>query len=128
MVGAHVLPPLRGFLLDSGGFITIHFPGATETAARGISPGGDIVGIYRGADGRTHGYLLSGGTFTTIDFPGAIFTQPVDINPQGDIVGNYQDAAGVFHMFLLSRGAFSSIDFPGALSTGASTADVGIEE
>ena len=95
-------------------FITIDFPGATQTLALGINPRGDIVGAYLNDDGVTHGFLLSGREFTPIDFPSSSFTFARGINPHGDIVGQY-GSAGVNHGFLLSRGEFTSIDVPGAL-------------
>jgi len=62
----------HGFLLrlgDSSGafggltgpfeFITIDYPGATRTVARGINPRGDVVGNYVDAAGKTHGFFLS---------------------------------------------------------------------
>ena len=104
-------------------FTQIDFPGAAETAARGINPRGDIVGSFEDAGGGVHGFLLSkNGAFSTIDFPGSPNTVANGINPSGDIVGFYLDPAGppagpgaIFHGFLLSEnGAFSTIDAPGA--------------
>src|SRR5881296_2577000 len=51
----------HGFLIRNGEFTTIDFPNAL-TSARGIGPGGNIVGIYRGASEpavNAHGFLLS---------------------------------------------------------------------
>ena len=50
---------VHGFLLSRGVFTTIDFPGATVTQARGINPGGDIVGWYIDSSGKTHGFLRS---------------------------------------------------------------------
>src|SRR5262249_4669589 len=99
-------------------FITIDFPGATQTLALGINPRGDIVGAYLNDDGVTHGFLLSGREFTPIDFPSSSFTFARGINPHGDIVGQY-GSAGVNHGFLLSRGEFTSIDCPSATGVDA---------
>ena len=62
---------------------------ARQTAASGINPAGDIVGVYADGVGRQHGFLLSAGQFSTIDFPGAVATSANGISPSGDIVGNY---------------------------------------
>ena len=69
---------------------------ARSTSAQGINPGGDIVGSYVDAVGKSHGFLLSGGQFTSIDVPGALVgvagnlpTVARGINPGGDIVGNF---------------------------------------
>ncbi len=80
----------------------------------GITPGGDIVGLYGDGDNR-HGYLVSSnGEFTQIDFPGAAQTRAWDINPQREIVGGYLDDANASHGFLLTTDGFCSIDFPEA--------------
>ena len=94
-------------------------PGAVVTRAFGISPSGNIVGLYITADGRTHGFLLSGGTFTSIDVPGAIRTNTIGINPRGDIVGRYDTPDGRAHGYLRSGAGFTTIDFPGAIFTTA---------
>ena len=64
---------------------------ATQTSARGINPGGDIVGSYTDSAARQHGFLLQGGAYTTIDFPlaGVRGTIANGINAQGEIVGQY---------------------------------------
>ena len=103
---------------------------ARRTALGGISPTGDIVGVYKDAVGAQHGFLLSRGEFTTIDVPGAVATVARGISPTGDIVGQYTapvssapsnspaycPAAGstaCIKGFLYSQGAFSTILFPG---------------
>lgn len=72
---------------------------AAATWATGISPGGQIVGGYIGADdGLEHGYVYSGGKFTTIDVPGLLAGLSADmkletevngINAIGEMVGDY---------------------------------------
>ena len=56
-------------------FITIDFPGARLTGARGINVRGDIVGDYDDVDGVTHGYVLQRGNFSSFDFPDSIHTR-----------------------------------------------------
>ncbi len=115
---------------------------ARRTAIGGINPGGDIVGVYTDAVGKSNGFLLSGGQFTTIDVPGSLVgstgTLPTvarGISPSGEIVGQfaapynpplstsvgfdspaYCPAAGSAACtkgFLYSRGKFSTVLFPG---------------
>ena len=117
-------------------------PGQTarQTAASGINPRGDIVGVYVDTVGGQHGFLLRDGLFTTIDAPGSLAgikgTLPSaanGINPQGEIVGQYiaplntnpsihQDSplycpaagsAACIKGFLFSHGKFSTVLFPG---------------
>lgn len=97
-----LLIPARG-VAQSFNFSNIDVPCAAcpngiarATSAQGINPGGDIVGSYVDAVGKSHGFLLSGGQFTFIDVPGALVggvgTLPTvarGINPAGDIVGNF---------------------------------------
>ncbi len=97
-------------------FVTLDFPGAVSTRARGVNNAGQVVGYYVDVAGRTHGFLYSGGTFTTltINIPGVaiINSQATGINNLGQIVGTYDN-----HGFLLSGGAATTIDVPGARFT-----------
>jgi uncharacterized membrane protein len=72
-------------------FITVDYPGAILTQAEGISPEGDIVGLYADTSKATHGFLLHDGLFTTIDYPGAVYSDARAISPQGQILGNYSE-------------------------------------
>ena len=101
-------------------FTSIDYPGAVMTAPQGISPDGDIVGIYQDTSGQQHGFLLRDEEFTSIDYPGAIATNARGISPSGDIVGSYTNAPGGpanIHGFLLSHGQFAEVQFPGYLGT-----------
>jgi hypothetical protein len=115
---------------------------ARRTAAGGINPRGDIVGVYTDAVGAQHGFLLSGGQFSSIDVPGSLVgvagTLPTvarGIGPSGRIVGqfvapynppisttapvdsaSYCPGAGspaCTKGFLYSRGEFVAVLFPG---------------
>lgn len=70
-------------------FVSIDYPGAKYTLAEGISPGGEIAGMYTDTSGASHGFVLRHGSFTTVDYPGAMYTDVRSVNPAGDIVGNY---------------------------------------
>ena len=109
----------HGFLLSQDQFTTIDFPGAVFTAAAGITPSGDIVGLYILGVGNAHGYVLSGGEFSSIDVPGAKATTAWGISPQGNIVGQYTDAVGHIHGYVLSEGEFTTLDYPGSIRTNA---------
>ena len=78
-------------------------PGATDTRAFGISPSGEIVGLYT-IGTEYHGFLLSRGQLTPIDYPGAFFTNAAKINPQGDVVGLWFAAGGNNRGYLLRDG------------------------
>src|SRR2546430_7186882 len=96
VVGDYVDPAgvRHGFLVRNGEFTTIDFPNAL-TSARGIGPGGNTVGIYRGASEpavNAHGFLLSRqGDTTLIAFPGHTNTIPQRILPDGTILGCRHD-------------------------------------
>jgi len=107
----------HGFVLSGGSFTPFDVPGATFTAARGISPAGDVVGYYVDVAGVSHGFVLSGGQFTWVDYPGTNFTALSGMNKFGRIVGHYLDAAGSRRGFLLSGGQFSSVNYPKATYT-----------
>jgi hypothetical protein len=46
-----------GFLLESGRYRTIAFPGAAATVASDINNRGTIVGDYFDVDGNDHGFI-----------------------------------------------------------------------
>lgn len=108
---------------------TIHYPGSSSTAARGINNSGDIVGTYscsvaagctltgEAATAGPHGFLLQDGVYTRIDVPadGRTATNARGIGEQGIIVGHYT-AAGVQHGFAYFLGRYIyPIDVPAEL-------------
>jgi hypothetical protein len=98
------------------------------TASLGISPAGEIWGLYEDANSAFHGFLRAPDrTFTEVDVPGAGTgawqgTADCDfmacfgaINPAGTVTEGYVDASNVVHGFLRSpRGEFTTFDAPGA--------------
>jgi hypothetical protein len=118
---------LHGFLLSQGNLSTIDVPGATTstlpgcagvgcgTQALGLSPAGDVGGVFVDTSGRFHGFVLSGGIFTQIDFPGSVFTSVMTVI-DGQILG-VEISSGTAHGYLLVNGAFTQIDVPGSVST-----------
>lgn len=118
----------HGFLRAPNGAITsFDAPGADNTPGSGngtfgvgLTPAGEIEGIYVDAGGVLHGFIRSGsGTFSTFDVPGAgttagAGTLPESNNIAGAIAGNYLDNNFVNHGFLLSQqGSFRVFDVPG---------------
>src|SRR5262245_5554041 len=76
-------------------YVTVDFPGASETTVNGINAGGDVVGIYVDAFMSVHGFLRSAnGKFTSIDPPSSVQSGAfIGINKSGEIVGAFQDPA-----------------------------------
>jgi hypothetical protein len=89
------------------------------TTAKGIIPGGAIVGYYVDANYAYHGFLRAPhGRITTIDDPDAVTgalqgTWPHGMNPAGAITGQYYGTDGFWHGFLRDpQGNFTSFDGP----------------
>ncbi|HEY3135438.1 MAG TPA: hypothetical protein VGL29_05250 [Blastocatellia bacterium] len=92
----------RAYIVRRGVAMAFDYPNAALTQAWDVSAEGDVVGVYRDADGRIHGFLRSADAeFASIDFPGATLTRAFGINSNGDIVGTYV-ASGVQHAFVRS--------------------------
>jgi len=105
---------------------TIHYPGSTSTAARGINNRGEIVGTYvcaaacinpvtgETSTAGTHGFLLQDGVYTRIDVPaqGRTATVARGISEQGTVVGHY-NVGSVTHGFTYLDGDYVyPIDVP----------------
>jgi probable HAF family extracellular repeat protein len=86
----------RSFLKDGDAVTTIEVPGATVTAAFGISNHGQIVGTFYDGEGRAHGFVIDGGTLTQIDVPGAEGTEARGINARGQVVGDWGDGRVIY--------------------------------
>src|SRR5262245_18839203 len=85
----------HGFLKSGDSFVTIDYPDAVATQARGINPRGDIVGTHQGPDrlkpgsgGDIHGFLLRAGTsiFEAINYPGHMNTIAQRVTANGLIL------------------------------------------
>jgi hypothetical protein len=89
-------------------------PGAQLTRPFGVNASGQIVGLYRDSQNRTHGFLRNlDSTYLGIDYPGATFTNAAAINARGDIVGRWTDTAGMNHGYLRTpQGHFVQVDPP----------------
>jgi probable HAF family extracellular repeat protein len=66
---------------------TIAVENARITAVNGINDRGELVGLYRNADGVEHGFYWINGEFTMVDVRGAFGTRLLDINDLGQITG-----------------------------------------
>jgi hypothetical protein len=123
----------HGFLRAPDGTITsFDAPGADMTPGSGngtfgvgVTPDGEIEGVFVDANGVLHGFVRSNqGTFSTFDAPGAGTgagqgTLPESNNTLGAIAGNLIDGNFVNHGFLRAPdGAITSFDVPGT-GTGA---------
>ena len=107
----------HGFSLRGGTYVSVDYPGASETHALAVNNDDIIVGEYE-KDGRWHGFSLSGGIYTSLDFPGAKNTLVYGINDSGTIVGSFSYVdAYPYHGFYLSGGNYTALDYPGAEST-----------
>jgi hypothetical protein len=105
----------HGFVRATDGTITsFDAPGADTTPGSGngtfgvgLTPSGEIEGVYVDANGVLHGFVRSkNGTFSTFDVPGAGTgagqgTIPLDNNNSGEITGEAIDGGNVIHGFLV---------------------------
>ncbi len=101
-------------------FTSIDVPGASLTAAEGISPGGAVAGLYTDSAG-THGFVLRGAVFSPpIDYPGAISTDARGISPTGAVVGTFKNSltdVTQWHGYVLRHGVFTEVQAPGYLGS-----------
>jgi len=78
----------NGFLLTSGVYTLIQFPGSTFTQPLGLNDNGEVVGTYTDANGNMHGFEELNGNYISFDAPGGIGTTVANgVNGLGDIVG-----------------------------------------
>jgi hypothetical protein len=84
----------HGFLRDTNNTYTVvDYPGASASAAHGISDTGVITGDYY-RNGHYHGFILKSGVYSTINYPKAENTYLGQINANGLFVGSYQTHKG----------------------------------
>ena len=102
------------YTIATRSFVSIDYPGATETAMGdfsqmgGLNNNGDIASGYCSSTsncelasfGSLHGFVLSRGTFTSLDVPNSAATLAFGNNDQGVVVGGYIDANGRVHGFV----------------------------
>ena len=78
-IGAALVSSVGGRAAQSLAITALDVPCSTctggimpVTAASGINPAVDVVGMYRDAVGAQHGFVLRNGRLTTVDAPGAL--------------------------------------------------------
>ncbi|MBA3916629.1 MAG: hypothetical protein H0X25_22845 [Acidobacteriales bacterium] len=91
---------MQGFVQTGTTYHTVNFPGATDTAVRGINDQRQFVGLAGGTHGATAGFSYIG-KYRPLVYPGAYFTVAYGINNSGAVVGYYIDlATGLGHAFI----------------------------
>jgi hypothetical protein len=97
---------------SDGTFITLDYPGASETHPTAINNNGVIVGSYYDGNG-THGFIYQNGQWTTVDnVVGLGNTSLSGITDSGVAVGNWNFRENV--PFLYDHGVFNDLDDPAA--------------
>ena len=85
----------HGWLLNTGIFVQLDYPGSSFTQALGLNNRGQVVGDYMDSSGLTHGfvYTVSTGQYVSVDDPNGVGSTVVNgINDAGDLVGFYGTA------------------------------------
>jgi uncharacterized membrane protein len=103
----------HGFLLSSGNYTAIDYPGGVETYLEGINDQGQIVGASTGSSIVGFVYDLQTMTFTTIADPAAQDTFPIAINNAGEI-GGYITSGNKTLGFEKIGSKYKTVGVPGA--------------
>ncbi len=85
----------HGWILNTGVFMPLDYPGSTGTQALGLNNNGQVVGFYLDGSGASHGFVYSIGTakFVTVDDPNGVGSTIVNgINDAGILVGFFGTA------------------------------------
>jgi len=112
----------RSFLRDPDGtFSSIQFPGANNTLAIKISPGGKVVGCFHNLSGdfptTMHGFVLQDGNYEEFPVPGSMHN---GITRNGlTIVGVVFLDFTTFHAYMVHHGVSQMIDPPDAVVSDA---------
>jgi probable HAF family extracellular repeat protein len=92
---------IYGYVLAGGKFVSVQYPGTTETAALGINDLGTVVGWY-GAGQYFYAFASLHGKYVSFSYPGAVETFAYGINNSGQIVGGYTFDYQTYHGFVSS--------------------------
>jgi len=125
-------------LAQSFSYAPINVPGATQTEARGINNGGEIVGFYKTStcgdydievpNCPTKGFKYVNGTYVKLMVPNSVSTAILGVNDAGDLVGFYKKSDGSTHGFIwYHQNVVKTIDYPNPPS-GAKTVPFGINK
>jgi hypothetical protein len=114
-------PPvnIHGFILTTGGeFVSVDYPGHTNTIPQRILPDGTILGCYHDGDQgpSMHGMSSDKDGFSAFDMP---MTMHNGATPSGHrITGLFTDA-GKGRAYVLEDGVFTPFDAPNSVATQA---------
>jgi probable HAF family extracellular repeat protein len=104
-------------------FITVDYPGASNTQIFAVNNAGRYAGAFYDAQVNGHAMYFDGKKLRALDPRGVIGTAPnsfaFSLNNRGDIAGSYTDASGSYHGYLYNHGKITDIDFPGGFNTQA---------
>jgi len=90
-----------GFVCRGGTCQILDYPGANQTANRGVNDQGIVVGWYF-LSGIGYAFALRNGKYLSFAYPGAAATAATAINSFGQVVGQYTFDYQTFHGFLTS--------------------------
>jgi hypothetical protein len=100
----------HGYVLQNGILETYDVPNSISTVVWDINEGLEMVGTYKGGDGRQHGFLqlADGSAPITVDAPNtppfnAVSTTIQGINSPGVMTGQYTDTVGQTHGLVAIR-------------------------
>ena len=125
IVGSYRMPGeapvnFHGFKLTrEGEFISVDYPGHTNTIAQRILPNGTILGCYHASDmmGSMHGMLRDKDGFSAI---GQTASMHNGATPSGKrITGLFTDNTGKGRAYVLEDGVFTPFDAPNSIFTAA---------
>jgi probable HAF family extracellular repeat protein len=94
--------------------------GGSESFARAINPGGEVVGYSLTENGERHAFLYSGGAMGDLGTLGGSSSSALAVNDSDQIVGESTTATGDTHAFLWSNGVMTDL---GTLGGTYSSAD-----
>jgi hypothetical protein len=75
----------HGFLLESGTYSFVNYPGADGTLVTGLGQNGEVVGYYL-VGTTSYAFLLIGGNYYALTVPGASDAQIIGINSLGSLL------------------------------------------
>lgn len=106
-------------------YLTLDYPGATQTIFWGLDDFGDLAGQYTAAGQPAHAMTYRHGKFEPLDPDklGTGFSAAGGPNDAGTTFGGYTDAAGIQHGFVIRGHRFETVDFRGHLNSNVDAVD-----
>lgn len=114
IVGSYAVGTItHGFLLSSGHFSTIDFPGTQSTQLSKINDSGMITGQYLDANGNSQSFGYQNGSFKKLSDPSGTETFAYGVSDLGTVVG-YTDTGFETpqHGFVWHAGVFKTLNDP----------------